>query len=255
MSDTIEHKMSALGFLIEIIKIVVLAILIAFTIRTFLFQPFHIPSASMEPTLYKGDYLITSKYSIGYGKYAATPFVLPIETGRKLERIPKRGDIIVFKLNDKNDHLIKRLIGLPGDTVQMIDGKLHLNGVAQHTRQLAEETQANEVGNFIRTTIYKETLADSNNAHLVIDSVIGSEADNTPVFEVPDGHYFFMGDNRDRSLDSRRPVKLGGVGLVPATNMVGRAEFVLLAVNEEFKLFQPWTWGNIRGDRLFKGLR
>ena len=255
MSETTENKLTLMGVILETFKTIVLAVLIAFVLRTFLFQPFHIPSGSMEPTLYKGDYIITTKYSLGYGKYAATPFVLPINESRLLEKQPRRGDIIVFKVDGKKDHVIKRLIGLPGDQVQMIDGKLHLNGSEQHTIKVADDTQGSTAENLIRTSKYKETVAGSNNAHLILDILLGSEADNTDVFVVPDGHYFFMGDNRDNSADSRLPVKLDGVGFVPATNLVGRAEFVLLAVNDEFKLTKPWTWGNIRGERLFKGLR
>lgn len=255
MSDTTKNEMSFAGLIVETIKTIVFAILIAFILRTLLFQPFHIPSGSMEPTLYQGDYIITTKYSLGYGKYAATPFVLPIDQGRIFERLPKRGDVIVFKPTDSEVHYIKRLIGLPGDTVQMIDGRLHLNGVEQHSAKVADDTHASDAGNLIRATKYKETLADSEKAHIVFDKQIGSEADNTGLFIGPDEHYFFLGDNRDHSADSRVPAELGGAGFVPATNLVGRAEFVLLSVNEEFKLLHPLTWGNIRGERLFKGLR
>jgi signal peptidase I len=255
MTENTEKKPTFLGLIIEIFKTVVFAVLIAFVLRTFLFQPFHIPSGSMEPTLVQGDYIITTKYSLGYGKYAATPLVLPIDHGRIFERSPKRGDIIVFKPVGNKNHYIKRLIGLPGDSVQMIDGRLHLNGVEQHVMKFADDTQASKAGNLIRTTKYKETLSGSKRAHIVFDKQIGSEADNTPIFDVPEGHYFFLGDNRDHSADSRVPTELGGVGFVPASNLVGRAEFILLSVNEEFKLTQPWTWGNIRGERLFKGLR
>jgi len=255
MSEEDENKMTLLGFFFEVFKTIVLAILIAFVLRTFLFQPFHIPSPSMEPTLYKGDYVITTKYSLGYGKHAATPFELPISERRVFEKTPIRGDIIVFKVDGKADHVIKRLIGLPGDRIQMIDGKLYLNEARQHTIKIADDTQTSSAQNLIRTSKFKETLAGSRNAHMILDILQGSEADNTEIFVVPEGHYFFMGDNRDNSADSRRPVDLDGIGFVPAINLVGRAEFVLLAVNEEFKLKKPWTWGNIRGERLFKGLR
>jgi len=255
MSEEDENKMTLLGFFFEVFKTIFLAILIAFVLRTFLFQPFHIPSPSMEPTLYKGDYVITTKYSLGYGKHAATPFELPISERRVFEKTPIRGDIIVFKVDGKADHVIKRLIGLPGDRIQMVDGKLYLNEARQHTIKIADDTQTSSAQNLIRTSKYKETLAGSRNAHVILDILQGSEADNTEIFVVPDGHYFFMGDNRDNSADSRLPVDLEGIGFVPAINLVGRAEFVLLAVNEEFKLVKPWTWGNIRGERLFKGLR
>ena len=243
------------GFFLETFKTLVIALLIAFVLRTFLFQPFHIPSASMEPTLYKGDYIITTKYSLGYGKHAATPFELPIETGRVWEQHPKRGDVIVFKPEGSDVHFIKRLIGLPGDDVQMIDGFLYINGNKQNVIKIAESALADNVGNFIRVNKYKETLDGNQNFHMIFDEQIGSVDDNTDIFSVPDGHFFFMGDNRDNSGDSRRSIENNGVGFVQATNLVGRAEFVLLSVNDEFKLIKPWTWGNFRGDRFFKGLR
>ena len=203
----------------------------------------------------KGDYIITTKYSLGYGKYAATPIKLPIEKGRVFERLPKRGDVIVFKPIGKKVHFIKRLVGLPGDEVQMIDGKVYLNGSQQHVQKIADETWISDAGNTIRSAKYRETLADSDDSHLILDNQIGSEADNSNIYTVPDGHYFFLGDHRDNSKDSRVPISDDGVGYVPATNLVGRAEFVLLSVNDKFKLIHPWTWGNIRGDRLFKGLK
>lgn len=255
MANLEDQEKTASSLFVEIVKTLLIAIGIAFVLRTLLFQPFHIPSGSMEPTLYKGDYIITTKYSLGYGKYAATPLKLPIENGRIFERLPKRGDIIVFKPVGSDVHYIKRLVGLPGDEIQMMAGKLILNGVQQHTQKTTDETWTSEAGNTIRATKFKETLADSDGAHLVLDNVIGSEADNTELYIVPERHYFFLGDNRDNSRDSRVPLADGGVGFVPATNLVGRAEFVLLSVDEEFKLIHPWTWGNIRGDRLFKGLK
>ena len=255
MSASPKKRTTFLGLLFETFKTVSLAVIIAFVLRTLLFQPFHIPSGSMEPTLIKGDYLITTKYSLGYGKFAATPFVLPVTEGRILERFPKRGDIIVFKPTGSKIYLIKRLIGLPGDQVQMLDVQLHLNGTKQELTKIADDTHTSAAGNLIRASKYKETLADSRKSHIVFDKQIGSAADNTPVFTVPERHYFFLGDNRDHSADSRLPVELGGVGFVPASNLVGRAEFVLLSVNDEFKLTQPWTWINFRGDRMFKGLR
>ena len=243
------------GFFFETLKTLIFAFLIAFVLRTLLFQPFHIPSASMEPTLIEGDYIITTKYSLGYGKYAATPFELPIESRRVFEKTPKRGDIIVFKPDGSDVHFIKRLIGLPGDKVQMIGGFLYIDGQKQDTVKVADETKTDDFGNLIRANKFKETLVGNENSHIIFDKQIGSEADNTDIFIVPEGAYFFIGDNRDHSADSRFSIQNDGIGFVASTNLVGRAEFILLSVTEEFKLFKPWTWGNIRGDRFFKGLR
>ena len=242
------------NFIVETAKTIVFAIAIAFVLRTLLFQPFHIPSASMEPTLYEGDYIITTKYSLGYGTYSASPIKLPM-TKRVFENIPKRGDVIVFKPEGTKVHYIKRLVGIPGDEIQMIDGFLYVNGKKQATQKIADTTTTNEVGNVLRAQQYKENFSESGNSHLIYDKQIGSEADNTGIFSVPDGHYFFMGDNRDHSADSRIPASRGGIGFVPAVNLVGRAEFILLSVKDEFELFKPWTWGLLRGDRFFKGLR
>ena len=162
------------GFFIETLKTLVFAFLIAFVLRTLLFQPFHIPSASMEPTLYEGDYIITTKYSLGYGKHAATPFELPIETGRVFERLPKRGDVVVFKPVGSDVHYIKRLIGLPGDDVQMIGGFLYINGEKQNTVKVADETKADDIGNLIRANKFSETLVGRDKPHLIFDKQLGS---------------------------------------------------------------------------------
>jgi len=209
----------------------------------------------MEPTLVEGDYIITTKYSLGYGKYAATPFELPIEFGRVFEKTPKRGDIIVFKPDGSDVHFIKRLIGLPGDNIQMIGGFLYINNRKQDVVKIANETKTDKIGNLIRANKFSETLVGNNKSHIIFDKQIGSEADNTGILTVPEGAYFFMGDNRDHSADSRLSTQNGGIGFIESTNLVGRAEFVLLSVNDEFTLIKPWTWGNIRGDRFFKGLR
>ncbi|MCF6219953.1 MAG: signal peptidase I [Robiginitomaculum sp.] len=249
------QKQKKLGFIVETIKTVAIALSIAFLLRTFLFQPFHIPSSSMEPTLYKGDYIITTKYSLGYGKYAASPLSLPIKKGRVFERIPKRGDVIVFKPIGSSLYFIKRLAGLPGDELQMKGGFLYINGVRQRTTEISVTTQTDQVGNPFKFRQYKEFFDNNDKPHMTIDKQVGSEVDSTGVYNVPAGNYFFMGDNRDRSLDSRYPTRVGGVGYVPASHLVGRAEFILLSVEDGFSIKKPWTWGKLRGDRFFKGLR
>ncbi len=250
-----KNKLSIGGFVIETAKTLAIAFVIAFLLRTFLFQSFHIPSGSMEPTLYKGDFLITTKYSLGYGKYAASPLPFPVKEGRIFEQKPKRGDIIVFKPEGSPVHYIKRLVGLPGDVVQMKKGFLYVNGKRQKTEKLATTTETDPAGNPVRAQKYKEYFAGKRKPHTIIDKRIGGEVDNTGEYAVPTGRYFFMGDNRDRSLDSRYSVPMGGIGTVAAANLVGRAEFILLSVDDGFSIKKPWTWGKMRGDRFFKGLR
>lgn len=250
-----KEKKSFGRALMELIKTVIIAFIIAFLVSTFLFRPFRIPSSSMEPTLYKGDYLITSKYSLGYGKYAAPFITLPISKGRIFEREPKRGDIIVFKPVGRKEHFIKRLVGLPGDEVQMKDGILYINGMRQNTEEISVTTQTDEAGNPFKFSQYKEFFAGPNTSHMIQDIQTGSAADNTGIYSVPPGKYFFMGDNRDNSLDSRFSTNIGGVGYVPASHLVGRAEFILLSVEEGFSIKKPWTWGKMRKGRFFKGLR
>ena len=253
--DTTKEKQSLGRSFIELIKTMLIALIIAFLISTFLFRPFRIPSSSMEPTLQKGDFLITSKYSLGYGKYAA-PFVqLPIQKGRLFERLPKRGDVLVFKPVGSQAHFIKRLVGLPGDEIQMQGGALHINGVLQEIEEISVTTQTDGAGNPFKFHQHKEFLMGMEKPFMTLDKQIGSETDTTGVYSVPEGTYFFMGDNRDHSLDSRYPTRVGGVGYVPASHLVGRAEFILLSVGEGFNIKKPWTWGKMRKGRFFKGLR
>lgn len=247
-------KADSSGFWGETIQTLFIALILAFLLRTLLFQPFHIPSGSMEPTLYKGDYIITTKYSLGYGKYAASPFKLPVKKGRIFERKPKQGDIIVFKPIGSKLHYIKRLVGLPGDKVQMIGGTLHVNGEKIKTQEVADTARRDANGDLVRSQHYKEFFREAIRPHMIQDLEKNGEADDTGVYSVPAGHYFFMGDNRDDSYDSRFPVSVAGVGYVPAENLVGRAEFILLSVGEDFKLIKPWTWVHIRGNRFLKGL-
>ena len=230
------------------------ALAIAFVMRTFFFQPFHIPSGSMEPNLQIGDYLITSKYSVGYGKYAADPLPFPINSGRLFERELNRGDIILFKPEDNDKTFIKRLVGLPGDSVQMRGGVLFINGTAVDMEKIGQEQRFHKSGVSETAEVWRETLPGGHE-HKIYDVEKNNSADDTAVFNVPEGRYFLMGDNRDRSGDSRMYTFQGGAGIVPAENIIGRAEFVLLSVTEDFELFKPWTWGNMRGDRFFKGLR
>jgi signal peptidase I len=205
------------------------------------FQPFTIPSASMEPNLYQGDYIIVSKYSYGYSRHSI-PFSPPLFSGRILERQPKRGDIIVFKLpRDGHTDYVKRLIGLPGDRIQMRGGLLYINGT-QVPRTPAGTAKEDSGYGFVRdVALFRETLPGGKTI-LTQDFGTDGELDNTDIFVVPEGHYFMMGDNRDNSLDSRVPPEAGGVGFVPAENLVGKAQIILLSWKAGASLFKPWTW-------------
>jgi len=240
-SETKEDKAKSAGHeLFELGKTIFYALLIALVLRIVLFQPFTIPSASMEPTLLEGDYIIVSKFAYGWSKHSI-PFSPPILSGRIFERQPHRGDIVVFKTpKDNRTDFIKRLQGLPGDRIQVTRGVLYVNGKAIQRAQLTPEMiesgfGAREVGRF------RETLP-SGKTYVTFSYGPDGEVDNTGVFVVPAGHYFMMGDNRDNSLDSRFPTEAGGVGFVPAENLVGKADMILFSWKEGASLFKPWTW-------------
>ena len=243
-----EHrKGSALW---ETIRTVVYAVLIALVVRTFAFEPFNIPSGSMIPTLLVGDYLFVSKYSYGYSRYSL-PWSPPLIDGRILESAPERGDVIVFKLpRDNQTDYIKRLIGLPGDRIQVRRGILHINGEPVKRQEVAKH----EVNRFLTTetfTEYLETLPNGRQ-HLIWESSDRDRLDDTQEFRVPAGHYFFMGDNRDNSTDSR---VLNNVGYVPAQNLIGRAEFLFFSHNSSAPWWQVWRWPwAIRFGRIFQGV-
>ena len=246
MSENVQaaqtpEKTGAVNEIVEIVKTVVYALLIALVLRVLFFQPFTIPSASMEPNLYQGDYIIVSKYSYGYSRHSV-PFSPPIFSGRIMERTPHRGDIVVFKLpRDNRTDYVKRVIGLPGDRVQMKNGLLYLNG-QQVPRTYVGTTKEDSGYGFIRDiSVFRETLPGGK-SFLTNDYGTDGELDNTDVFVVPEGHYFMMGDNRDNSSDSRVPPEAGGVGYVPAENLVGKAQIILLSWDANASLFKPWTW-------------
>lgn len=246
------------GGLGETISTVLWALGIAIILRTFIFQPFTIPTGSMYPGLMEGDYVITSKYSVGYGRYAAMPLPFPNVEGRLFGRGPERGDVIVFRPEGISQNYIKRVVGLPGERLQMIEGVLYINGEASGMELIRTEPYSH-LSNGIVTGTYnaeliKESLPGGTEPHLIYDGIKNNGADNTGVFTVPAGHYFMMGDNRDFSGDSRVPVRLQGAGYVPEENIIGRAEFVLLSVDSDFVIFKPWTWANMRGGRFFKGI-
>ena len=191
-------------------------------------QPFIVPSGSMEPTLMIGDEIAASKFAYGYGRYSAPIGFIPIN-GRILDRPPERGDIVVFAL-PRNPHetYVKRLIGLPGDRIQMRHGELFINGEVVPRRPVGPTTVGIS-GLQVPAMKYVETLPNGR-SHDILAAQGGSPLDDTPVFTVPDGHYFMMGDNRDNSLDSRVSQEAGGVGYVPAANLIGRVDRVLFSI-------------------------
>ena len=246
------------GGLWETVKTVIYAILIALVIRTFAFEPFNIPSGSMIPSLLVGDYLFVSKYSYGYSRHSL-PFSLPLIPGRVFTSEPKRGDVAVFKLpKDNETDYIKRIVGLPGDRIQLRAGRLYINDQLVDRRAVGLYPTRGHLGSIIRSPQYVETLP--NGVEHQILEVGGDQSifDNTGVFTVPEGHVFGMGDNRDGSLDSR---SLPDVGYIPMKNLVGRAEFIFYSYdpydpNASYgKSWWPNMLTNIRWLRLFNAIQ
>ena len=245
----------------ETVKVIIQALLIAFVVRTFLYQPFNIPSASMYPTLKVGDYLFVSKLSYGYGRYSFN-FSLGM-FGKEiitccnfdfpglvvLADDPKRGDVAVFKLpTDTNIDYIKRVIGLPGDHVQMRDGVLFLNGQAVKKERIEDFVDSSEPGLQEPVPQYMETLPNGV-TYRVLDTEPVGAMDTTQEYVVPPGHYFMMGDNRDNSQDSRY---LNHVGYVPLENFVGRADIIFFSISPDARFYEVWRWPfEIRWNRFF----
>jgi len=240
------------NIIIENIKTLIYAVIIALIIRSFLFQPFYIPSSSMEPTLLIGDRLFVSKYSYGYSRHSF-PFSPSNYEKRFIKKDPERGDVVVFKTpsDDRTDY-IKRLIGLPGDKIQIIDGDLHINDIKITKIKSSKTLNINCGKQNFKTNIFQETLPNGK-SYLTAYSKVGTMK-NTNVFEVPIKHYFFMGDNRDCSKDSRY---LSSVGYVKFTNLVGKARLTFFS-NDKSKgsFFKFWKWDEtLRVSRFFKKIK
>ncbi len=238
---------------LENIKTLLFAGLIAIGIRTVAYEPFNIPSGSMIPTLLVGDYLFVSKFSYGYSRYSL-PFSPPLFSGRIFGRLPNRGDVAVFKLpRDNSTDYIKRIVGLPGDHMQMRGGQLFING-QMLPRQPAGEFIAEGEGMRMQLRRYIETLPNGVK-HPILKASDDQPLDNTPDYLVPAENVFAMGDNRDNSLDSRVPAAQSGVGFVPVENLVGRAEFIFFSIDARYPWWQFWQWPlEIRWSRLFSGV-
>jgi signal peptidase I len=231
----------------ETARTLVYAVAIALAVRTFLYEPFNIPSGSMKPTLLVGDYLFVSKFAYGYSRHSL-PFSLPVIDGRIFADLPERGDVAVFKLpSDGRTDYIKRIVGLPGDRLQVRDGILHINGEPAERVRLDNfrDDDGTSNGELAR---YRETLPGGGLSYTVLDIVAHGSLDNTDVYVVPEGHVFAMGDNRDNSLDSRVP----NVGFIPIENLIGRAEIIFFSTNGNARLWEVWNWPTaIRIRRLF----
>ena len=242
------HKKKT-GGILDTLKTVFWAVLIALLVRTFAYEPFNIPSGSMIPTLLVGDYLFVSKFSFGHSKHSL-PFSLPLIPGRVMESQPERGDVVVFKLpSDTSQDYIKRVIGLPGDTVQVTNGRLYINNKMVERERIEDYILTDGTGRSAAVAQYLETLPNGR-VHRILE-LFGDQgpSDNTEPFTVPEDHFFMMGDNRDNSADSRAfPSRFR---FVPIENLVGRAEFLFYSKDSS----QPiYDLGSIRYDRLFQGV-
>jgi signal peptidase I len=195
-----------------------------FLIRTFLYQPFSIPSGSMKPTLLIGDYIFVSKSAYGYTRFSL-PFSPDLFSGRIMASLPERGDVVVFRLpRDNTTDYVSRLIGLPGERIQMMNGLPHINGTPVKREQIGDFVD-NEDGRTTRIKRWRETLPNSV-SHETLDAIENGFYDNTQVYTVPAGHYFMMGDNRDNSSDSR---VLNMVGYIPFENLIGRVSIIFFS--------------------------
>tara|TARA_B110000116_G_C16795569_1_gene566453 strand:+ start:2370 stop:3098 length:729 start_codon:yes stop_codon:yes gene_type:complete len=236
--------------MISNIKSISFAVLIALLIRSFLAEPFNIPSGSMKPNLLIGDFIFVSKWSYGYSKHSL-PFSIPIIPKKFFSSLPNRGDIVVFKTpQDNRTDYIKRVIGLPGDKIQIINGQININGNLILRKKNEDFIDIDKKGKKKRIRKYKEFFY--NNEIETIDLMDNGIVDNTALYIVPDGHFFVMGDNRDNSQDSRFT---NVVGYIPIENLVGKAQFIFFSL-ENSRFLEIWKWPKaIRFDRIFKSIK
>ncbi|HET9537859.1 MAG: signal peptidase I [Mesorhizobium sp.] len=247
--SVVEKSQKKSGGLGETVSVIVQALLLALVIRTLLFQPFSIPSGSMRPTLLEGDYLFVTKWAYGYSRHSL-PFSPPIFSGRIWGSEPQRGDVVVFKFppNPSLDY-IKRVIGLPGDRVQMKAGQLFINGEAVPREKIGQIDNPDVTEVDRPVDVYRETLPNGV-AYDTLDLSPNSIGDDTREFVVPEGHYFMMGDNRDNSTDSRFTV-----GFVPEENLVGRANIIFFSIADGASPLEIWKWPtSVRLSRFFNSV-
>jgi signal peptidase I len=255
-----------------LLRLVVEVLLIAWVIRSLVFAPFNIPSGSMLPALFVGDYVLVAKWPYGFSRYSF-PWSVPAFDGRIFSNFPKRGDVVVFRVPGSDEDYIKRVIGLPGDSIALQQGMLIVNGrpiprqqegtfavpisANSPCRVVGGATQmigrTNEGDRACLYPVYRETLPEGR-SYRVIDQVENPRADDVAPTRVPQGHVFLMGDNRDDSLDSRYSTAEGGIGLVPVENLIGRATTVFWSTDGSAEYLKPWTWFTaLRSDRIGNG--
>jgi signal peptidase I len=255
----------------SLVRFVLTLAVLAWALRCFLFAPFYIPSGSMLPTLYVGDYLAVAKWPYGYSRYSFLGEI-PSFKGRLFNHLPKRGDVVVFRHPAEDSDLIKRVIGLPGDIVEVRGGELYLNGQAVKREKLPPVAvrisdnspcrgapgavpvvaAAHGYQNCLYAA-YRETLPGGP-SYITFDQLSDGPADDFAAVDVPAGHVFLMGDNRDDSLDSRFAPAEGGIGMVPVENLVGRAMVTFWSTDGSASWVKPWTWFTaLRGSRIGNG--
>jgi signal peptidase I len=253
MTDIRKHaadRSSWAGGLWSTIRLILEVVIIAGLINTFVFRIFHIPSGSLIPTLLVNDYILVSKYAYGYSRHSI-PFAPPLFEGRIFGAVPKRGELIVFKNpKDEGVDFIKRVIGLPGDKVQVRGGVLYLNGAMVRRERVQDYEAGDPWGRTSRVPMFRESLPGGVSYFVIEINGDRGPFDDTAEVTVPPGMLFLMGDNRDNSSDSR---DTAAVGLVPVDNVVGRAEVIVFSVNEASGFLRVWEWPwALRPDRFFR---